>query len=75
LPDFGTLTPTTTGTVNSFDIGIRQQEDYFAFRFTGLLYVDTPGDYTFFTSSDDGSELRLDGALVVANGGLHGDQE
>ena len=72
LPDFGTLTPTTTGTANAFDISLRQQDDYFAFRFTSHLYVDVAGDYTFFTSSDDGSELWLDGALVVDNDGLRG---
>jgi len=75
LPDFSTLTPTATGTVNGFDIGIRLRDDRFAFRFTSLLYVGIPGTYTFFTSSDDGSQLFIDGSLVVDNDGLHGVQE
>ncbi len=75
LPDFSTLTPVATGTVSSFDISVRQQEEYFAFRFTSLLYVGAPGSYTFFTSSDDGSQLWVNGSLVVDNDGLHGVRE
>jgi hypothetical protein len=33
-----------------------------------------PGDYTFYTSSDDGSKLYIDGTQVVDNDGLHGMQ-
>ncbi|MGB8330249.1 MAG: PQQ-dependent sugar dehydrogenase, partial [Polyangiales bacterium] len=75
LPNFGTLTPKATGTSSGFDIGVRQRNDDFAFRFHSLLYVDTSGSYTFFTSSDDGSRLYVDGALIVDNDGLHAAQE
>lgn len=36
------------------------------------LNVPTPGDYTFRLTSDDGSKLHLDGALVIDHDGLHG---
>ncbi len=75
LPDFDSLTPVTTGQVSSFDISVREREDDFALRFSGYLYVDTPGSYTFYTSSDDGSQLFIDQALVVDNDGLHALQE
>jgi hypothetical protein len=43
----------------------------FAARETGYLKVNTPGRYTFALSSSDGSQLWLDGALVVDNNGIH----
>ena len=75
LPDFNSLTPTATGTAHNFDIGLRQQDDYFAFRFTGYINIQTGGEYTFYTNSDEGSKLYIDDALVVDNDGLHGTQE
>jgi hypothetical protein len=44
----------------------------FSARWFGYLTVARPGLYTFATSSDDGSSLSIDGALVVDNGGVHG---
>lgn len=49
--------------------------DTFASRHTGWLKVDTAGSYTLFVSSDDGSRVYLNGALVINNDGLHGMQE
>jgi hypothetical protein len=37
--------------------------------------VHTPGTYQFATRSDDGSELEVNGQIVVQNGGVHGPQE
>jgi len=41
-------------------------------QWTGVMHVRIAGEYSFSTSSDDGSHLWIDGALVVSNGGLHG---
>jgi hypothetical protein len=49
--------------------------DTFASRHTGWLKVDTAGSYTLFVSSDDGSRVYLNGALLINNDGLHGMQE
>ncbi len=43
----------------------------FAMKFEGSLLIDTPGKYTFFTRSDDGSLLFIDGKKVVDNDGSH----
>lgn len=40
-------------------------------RWTGILQVPKAGKYMFYTESDDGSRLYVDGKLVVDNGGLH----
>jgi len=37
--------------------------------------VPEDGMYTFYTASDDGSRLWLNGKLVVDNDGLHGMRE
>jgi len=88
LPDYATLgTPDDAGVINNFDIEtLRGDAEYFTFRFTGYIDIETPGTYTFFTSSDDGSKLYIgdwEGACeglgklteVVNNDGLHGIQE
>ncbi|MGB8330405.1 MAG: PA14 domain-containing protein, partial [Polyangiales bacterium] len=71
LPNFDALTPTATGTVSTADLSMRQREDDFAFRFRGYLRIEVAGSYTFYTTSDDGSQLLLEGDLVVDNDGLH----
>ena len=43
-------------------------------QFTGYLNVPGPGSWSFQLSSDDGSRLVLDGAVVIVNGGYHGNQ-
>jgi hypothetical protein len=40
-------------------------------RFTGSIRIPTSGSWTFYTNSDDGSKLWIDGSLVVSNDGLH----
>jgi hypothetical protein len=47
----------------------------FYVRWTGVLKVPKDGNYAFFTESDDGSRLFIDGKLVVDNGGIHGMKE
>lgn len=71
LPDFGTLTPVKTGKSWGVDISPRLRNDNFGFVFTGTLNVPAGGRWTFFTKSDDGSRLYVDGTLVVNNDGLH----
>ncbi len=46
--------------------------DAFAVRYLGQLFLPAPGDYTLYASSDDGSQIFIDGALVVNNDGVHG---
>lgn len=75
LPNFDALTPVRSGGAGTFDISLRNRDDDFAFRFRAWLRIDTAETYTFYTTSDDGSRLSIDGALVVNNDGLHAPQE
>jgi len=41
-------------------------------KFEGSLKIVTGGKYTFWTNSDDGSSLSVNGKQVVNNDGTHG---
>lgn len=71
LPDFDSLTPVATGQLDNIDISVRQRDDDFAFRFSGKIYIGETGGYSFYTRSDEGSQLFVDGQLIVNNDGLH----
>ena len=43
----------------------------FVATWSGQFVIALSGLYTFCTTSDDGSTLYIDGALVVKNGGVH----
>ena len=78
IPTTGAL---ATGTVTDFDIDALQaivdpgDSEQFAIRYTGSIYVSVAATYTFYTSSDDGSKLYINGTEVVDNDGLHGVRE
>lgn len=76
LPDFAALAPVragaVTGTAEAFTLAPRLRDDDFAFRYTGYLFVGLSGEYTFYTTSDDGSQLFIGNQLVMDNDGLHG---
>ncbi len=71
LPDFDSLTPVATGELSTFSLDKAQVDDNYAFRFKATLQLTEEGSYTFFTNSDDGSQLFINGALVVNNNGVH----
>jgi mono/diheme cytochrome c family protein len=71
LPDFDREQPFRSGSSPTFDLSPREREDDYAFRFRASLQVPAEGDWTFSTSSDDGSQLFIDGHLVVDNDGIH----
>src|SRR5579862_29823 len=49
--------------------------DHFYVRWIGRIKIPRDGKFTFFTESDDGSRLWIDGRIVVDNGGLHALEE
>ncbi|MGN6532526.1 MAG: PA14 domain-containing protein, partial [Ginsengibacter sp.] len=71
VPDFTTINPIKTGNVNNFDISVANRPEQFAINYTGYINVPADGQYTFYTSSDDGSILYIDGVQVVNNDGTH----
>jgi hypothetical protein len=69
LPDFKSMEPLRTGHCHEFNLAeIPNRGANWAL----VLYIDTAGAYKFYTSSDDGSKLYMDGAVLVNNDGSHG---
>ncbi len=71
LPNFKRLKPVASGSVPTFDLSPRLRDDYIALRYSGFIQVPAAGDYRFYTDSDDGSKLLIDGTAVVTNDGIH----
>lgn len=73
LPDFKTLKPLKTGTVQDLNVELLagSRIDHYAIVYEG--YVDIPADdlYYFYTRSDDGSKFYIHDQLVVDNDGSH----
>ncbi len=72
MPDFSAMTPLFESVTSDLSIESRQlREDYWGMVLDGQLEIETPGDYTFYLNSDDGSLLYIDDELVVNNDGDH----
>ncbi len=63
----GEFTPGNTAFPGTAASGVN-----FALRVTGILNVNTPGEYTFVLNSDDGARLRVDGQDVIVDDATHG---
>jgi len=75
LPQFDRIKPTATGIAEKVSLDPAKRKNDFALRFSGFLNVPKDGDYRFWLSSDDGSQLFIDDKLVIDNGGVHLDLE
>lgn len=71
LPDFNTMTPLDSGTVNKISLHTKKRDDRFAFVFDGYIKIENSGAYTFFLGSDDGSKLIINDELIIDNDGMH----
>ncbi|WKN40994.1 PA14 domain-containing protein [Tunicatimonas pelagia] len=75
LPDFSQLSAVEVGTTSNFSLSERKKDEFFGFAFTGYIDIQTAGTYQFYTASDDGSVLYIDGQKIVDNDGRHAKQE
>ena len=77
LPDFSSLKYVSKG--RTYEISLDEIEDEIDSNtgvvFEGFIHTEFAGDYSFYTVSDDGSQLFIDDNLVVDNDGDHGVQE
>lgn len=62
------------GVMPNFSIKEAQAADHFAYEFRTFLQIPERGVYNFYTFSDDGSALYVDGKRVVNNDGGHSAQ-
>ena len=78
MPDFASLMPSSLSISPQIDHPAvpwladgTTPGDYFACRMTGFIRVPSDGDYIFWAKSDDGVELRIDGAPVLSDVAPH----
>lgn len=60
------------GNTPTISLSEKIRKEKYAFDFTGYIKIKSSGIYTFYTTSDDGSDLWIDDIKVVDNGGAHG---
>jgi hypothetical protein len=79
LPNFANLTPYLNTTIPDLNIpstggpfANSGRTDYVGAVYTGFVSIPSPGLWTFYTESDDGSRLLIGSDVVVNNDGLHG---
>jgi len=63
--------PVKSGVTPTFDLGLRQREEHYGFRFRGMIRVPRDGMYRFYFSSDDGATFTVDDQMVVDHDGIH----
>ncbi|MDG3584157.1 PA14 domain-containing protein [Galbibacter pacificus] len=69
------------GQISNFNVADLQNAidpgdtDRYSIRYSGYINITQTADYTFYTNSDDGSKLYIDGTQVVNNDGNHGTQD
>ena len=71
LPDFGRELPATRRVEPAPRLPAGYKKEHEARRYTGFVDVPASEVWAFTLSSDDGSQLWIDGKLVVDNDGLH----
>ncbi len=72
-PDIKKMMPVSSGRVYQFHVKpVKRREDYVAVMFKSQIEIDTTGDYTFYSSANDGSVLYIDEIVVVDNAGYFG---
>lgn len=75
MPDFDQLTPVQESHTYELAMNaVKTIADGYGLDFTGWFYAPKPGVYTFYTTSDDGTLLYLDGELIVNNDGAHAEE-
>jgi len=76
LPDFSKIKPTANGITFQFGLNKLDVPKFdFALLFQGFIEVKTKGVYTFYTRSNDGSQLFISNKLIVDNDNEHGVDE
>jgi hexosaminidase len=67
--------PVKEGIANEISLTIKQRKEKFGIIYEGYIRIDKTGGYQFFSQSDDGSILSIDGKEIVNNDGNHGFDE
>lgn len=72
--DIASCAEVKRGVMKNFSLAEAGREDHFAYEFRTLVRIPEKGVYRFYTFTDDGSALYIDGKLVVDNDGGHSER-
>jgi alpha-L-rhamnosidase len=76
VADFIDLPSTESGIMHQINLDNEKfPHQNFALKFTSTIEVPVDGEYIFYATSNDGSQLFVDGKLVADNDGEHGAME
>lgn len=77
MPDFDKLGPADAGKTTKFahNASAKVGGENYGLKFTAYIHAPRDGNYTFYTASDDGSQVFIGDQLVVDHDGLHGATE
>ena len=53
------MAPVKTGVTTNFGLSVTTRDEHVALAFDGFIQIDEDGLYTFYLSSDDGSQLFI----------------
>ncbi len=65
VPDFRTLQPASSGLAQTIDATVNPAKAGGGVAFDGYFHAATEGDYTFFATSDGGTQIFLHDARVI----------
>lgn len=71
VADIAACNKVKEGVMKNFSVEEAAVPDHFAYDFRTLVKIPERGVYRFYTFSDDGSKLYIDGKLIVDNDGGH----
>jgi len=72
LPNFDAIEIKSDKIVKNIGFDLAKRDEFFGLRFSGYIHVPADGIYTFYSNSDDGSQLLIQNQIVVENDGIHG---
>lgn len=75
VPNFDSYPDRAHGVCQGLDLTKALQPHHFAMRYAGFINVPKDDVYTLTIGSDDGSELFLDGGLLIDHNSLHSYEE
>lgn len=51
--------------------GVTSRPEWFAIDYHGVFWIQTPGEYRFLLTADDGAKLYIDDRLLIDEDGVH----
>jgi len=72
LPDFTELKPVKQGHAFQIDLSITKLPEFdFGLVFNSFIKIEKKGEYTFYSKSNDGSQLFINNKMIIDNNGKH----